>query len=132
MRNGMGRLGGMQRGRFLTVNPESRRCVRFTAKSLSVSDEFRVLGLTPLASKSDVKHAYKRLALKYHPDVIREENSRHKPDIFKDIKSAYESLMEKFEEEEESRAAEYYEDEFDEWEEWMGFEGGIPAVYNPS
>ncbi|XP_077231859.1 chaperone DnaJ-domain superfamily protein [Tasmannia lanceolata] len=132
MRNGTGRL----HGRFLSYNPESCRCIRFPARSLSFSHEYSVLGLTPFASKSDIKHAYKRLALKYHPDVIKVGNWGEKQNIFKEIKSAYQSLMDKLEEEEEeeesSRVTEGYEDEYDEWEEWMGFEGGIPIIYNPS
>ncbi|KAK9167732.1 hypothetical protein Scep_002923 [Stephania cephalantha] len=126
-------------------NPKSDRCFRFPARSRPFSDDFSVLGLSPFASKFDVKQAYKRLALKYHPDVIRGDNLRDKQDMFKDIKSAYEvlfgsvyalacrrrdteySLMNKFEVEE-SQVDHY--DEYDDWEEWMGFEGGTPVVYN--
>ncbi|MCL7047899.1 hypothetical protein MKW94_011358, partial [Papaver nudicaule] len=42
----------------------TQRCLRFPTRSLPYSDEFSLLGLTPYASKADVKHAYKRLALK--------------------------------------------------------------------
>ncbi|KAL5704131.1 hypothetical protein ACHQM5_022603 [Ranunculus cassubicifolius] len=134
IRNGL--LGGMQhqKGRCLwTRTPPSSsnkngRCATFPVRSsMPVSDEFAVLGLTPFASKSDVKHAYKRLALKYHPDVIKEDNGQEKQEVFREIKSAYESLMEKFEVEE-LQTTEYEYD--DEWEEWMGFEGGVPIVYN--
>ncbi|XP_042475812.1 chaperone protein DnaJ isoform X1 [Macadamia integrifolia] len=134
MRNhGSGGLGGrgMQKLRFLTANPKSSRCVRFPTRSLRFSDEFAVLGLTPFASKADVKQAYKRLALKYHPDVMKGENLPEKQDIFREIKSSYESLMDKFEEEEQQVQMDYY-DEYDEWDEWMGFEGGMPMVYNSS
>ncbi|KAK9162091.1 hypothetical protein Syun_002993 [Stephania yunnanensis] len=110
-----------------TSNPKSDRCFRFPARSRPFSDDFSVLGLSPFASKFDVKQAYKRLALKYHPDVIRGDNLRGKQEMFKDIKSAYESLMNKFEVEE-SQVDHY--DEYDDWEEWMGFEGGTPVVYN--
>ncbi|RWR90354.1 chaperone protein dnaJ 8, chloroplastic isoform X2 [Cinnamomum micranthum f. kanehirae] len=134
MRNFTGRLGGggMQRGRFLQPRDEPRRCARFPTRSLSFSDEYSVLGLTPFASKTDVKRAYKRLALKYHPDVIRNDTEREKHKAFTDIKSAYESLMDRFEEKEESEAMDGCYDEYDEWDEWMGFEGGMPVIYNPS
>lgn len=65
MRNVTGRLyGGVKSGRFLPLRHESRRCVRFPARSLSFSDDYSALGLSPFASKTDVKRAYKRLALK--------------------------------------------------------------------
>ncbi|XP_042475813.1 chaperone protein DnaJ isoform X2 [Macadamia integrifolia] len=98
MRNhGSGGLGGrgMQKLRFLTANPKSSRCVRFPTRSLRFSDEFAVLGLTPFASKADVKQAYKRLALKYHPDVMKGENLPEKQDIFREIKSSYEKQLRK-------------------------------------
>lgn len=88
---------------------------------------YAVLGLTPFASKSDVKQAYKSLALKYHPDVYKGEDSPAKP--FTEIKSAYECLMQKFDEDELQTGKDF--DEYDDWEEWMGFEGGVPVIYNP-
>ncbi|XVE60747.1 hypothetical protein DITRI_Ditri05aG0152200 [Diplodiscus trichospermus] len=54
---------------------------------------YAVLGLTPFASKSDVKQAYKRLALKYHPDVHKGEDVPAKDKAFLEIKSAYELHM---------------------------------------
>lgn len=43
--------------------------------------------------------------------------------------------MHKFQEDEEAVKSQMQRvrglDEYDEWEEWMGFEGGIPVVYNP-
>ncbi|KAI3943462.1 hypothetical protein MKW92_012747 [Papaver armeniacum] len=53
-------------------------------------------------------------------------------ETFKEIKSAYETLMDRFEVEEETPESVEDYDEFDEWDEWMGFEGGIPVIYNPS
>ncbi|KAK9095893.1 hypothetical protein Sjap_021390 [Stephania japonica] len=127
MRIGFGGARRAHNTTFWTSNSKSDRCVRFPARSRPFSDEFSVLGLSPFSSKFDVKQAYKRLALKYHPDVIRGENLREKQELFKEIKSAYESLMDKFEVEE-SQVDHY--DEYDDWEEWMGFEGGTPVVYN--
>ncbi|KAF9608528.1 hypothetical protein IFM89_009894 [Coptis chinensis] len=132
IRNGLG--GMQQRGRCLWTssnNKKFERGISFQTRSLPISDAFAVLGLTPFASKSDVKHAYKRLALKFHPDVIKEDNVNEKQKTFKEIKSAYESLMEKFEVEEELLTTDGY-DEYDEWDEWMGFEGGIPVIFNTS
>ncbi|KAL5982935.1 hypothetical protein ACLOJK_017014 [Asimina triloba] len=124
MKTGASRLGAMQTAGFLPLKSESRRCVRFTTKAITVTQQFGVLGLTPWASKSDVKQAYKRLALKYHPDVLRGDNYQDKQEFFKDIKSAYENLMVKFEENEATAAAySRYDDE-----EWLGYEAGIPVV----
>ena len=46
-----------------------------------------VLGLRPDASKSEVKSAYRKLALKYHPD-----RAPHNEDKFVAVQEAYESL----------------------------------------
>ncbi|CAF2196562.1 unnamed protein product [Brassica napus] len=84
---------------------------------------YTVLGLTPFPSQAEVKRAFKRLALKYHPDVQKGQEKD-----FKEIISAYECLMQKFESQEEEEVEEITElDATDEWEEWMGFEGGIPS-----
>nr|XP_019708421.1 dnaJ homolog subfamily B member 12 isoform X3 [Elaeis guineensis] len=88
---GNGSAGGGGGGGLFSRSPESRRCVRFPARSLPFSGEFATLGLTPSASKSDVKRAYKRLALKYHPDVMRGEKGVQEEEAFKEIKSAYET-----------------------------------------
>ncbi|KAK6246568.1 DnaJ domain - like 10 [Theobroma cacao] len=90
---------------------------------------YALLGLTPFASKSDVKQAYKRLALKYHPDVYKGEDVPGKDKAFREIKSAYECLMQKYEADELQTEKDF--DEYDDWEEWMGFEGGIPVTINP-
>ncbi|KAK9743281.1 hypothetical protein RND81_03G228800 [Saponaria officinalis] len=133
MMNGNGRLKGIQRLGFLTTttttNCSPRRCVRFPTRCLSDFNDYAVLGLTPFASKSDVKFAYKRLALKCHPDVIKGEHLGEKNQTFREIKSAYESIMQKLEEEEELQTMQSYDD-YDEWDEWMGFEGGMPASFN--
>ncbi|KAL9250135.1 V-type proton ATPase subunit G-like protein [Drosera capensis] len=151
-----------------SVRFPTTRCAAATAKY--VNDHYAVLGLSPFASKLDVKRAYKRLALKHHPDVVRSGTVVEKVETFQEIKLAYEvdlivstvscfgatlftmkvwidvvgmveiiteksmdisdvinSLMQKFEEEEEQRTMKAYEEE---WEEWMGFEGGIPVTAN--
>ncbi|GAB4844797.1 hypothetical protein Ancab_038184 [Ancistrocladus abbreviatus] len=135
MTNGSnGGLKGIHKTSFATTTTSSqscrRRCVRFPTRCLSDFSDYAILGLSPFASKSDVKQAYKRLALKYHPDVIRGENVVEKHEMFREIKSAYESIIQKFEEEEEESQVMRDYDEFGEWDEWMGFEGGIPATYN--
>ncbi|KAF7075819.1 hypothetical protein CFC21_080562 [Triticum aestivum] len=51
---------------------------------------YEVLGVAPSAAPADIKRAYRRLALKYHPDVNKEGNAQEK---FLRIKHAYNTLM---------------------------------------
>ncbi|KAL3693023.1 hypothetical protein R1sor_006674 [Riccia sorocarpa] len=100
-------------------------------------DPFSTLGVDESASKSEVKHVYRRLALQYHPDVCRGD---HCALMFTQINLAYEKIMDYISsppEEDDSYDANpdgFYgvgEDAWDEWEEWMGWEGaGICTDYS--
>lgn len=50
---------------------------------------YEVLGINKNASKTEIKNAYRKLALKYHPDRNKNPDSETK---FKDINNAYEIL----------------------------------------
>ncbi|XP_048545254.1 chaperone protein dnaJ 8, chloroplastic-like [Triticum urartu] len=52
-------------------------------------DHYRTLRLAPGASRGEVKKAFHRLALQYHPDVARQENSID----FERINAAYQTVM---------------------------------------
>ncbi|UJR21990.1 hypothetical protein I4U23_025058 [Adineta vaga] len=52
-------------------------------------DYYKILGLTKGASDDDIKKAYRKLALKYHPDKNKEAGAEEK---FKSIAEAYEIL----------------------------------------
>lgn len=54
-------------------------------------DLYEVLGLEKNASDKDIKRAYKRLAMKHHPDR-NQENKEESESKFKEIKEAYEVL----------------------------------------
>lgn len=50
---------------------------------------YTVLGISPNATSSDVKRAYRLLARKYHPDVSKDSKAG---EVFKSIRHAYEVL----------------------------------------
>ena len=49
-------------------------------------DYYEVLGVDKTANEKEIKKAYRKLAMKYHPDVSEEEGSEEK---FKEISEAY-------------------------------------------
>ncbi|MGB1199761.1 MAG: molecular chaperone DnaJ [Thalassotalea sp.] len=57
---------------------------------MSKRDYYEVLAVAKDASERDIKKAYKRLAMKYHPD--RTQGDKAKEETFKEIKEAYEIL----------------------------------------
>ena len=56
-----------------------------------MKDYYYFLGIPQNASAEDIKKAYRKLSLKYHPD--KNENDDFFSDRFKEIKEAYETLM---------------------------------------
>lgn len=52
-------------------------------------DYYEVLGIGRTASEDDIRKAYRRLALQYHPDRNREPGAA---EMFKEVKEAYEIL----------------------------------------
>lgn len=55
-------------------------------------DYYRILGLTKGASDDDIKRAYRKLALKFHPDKNKAPGAEEK---FKEVAEAYEVLSDK-------------------------------------
>ena len=52
-------------------------------------DYYKILGLSRGASEEDIKKAYRKMALKYHPDKNKTAGAEEK---FKEIAEAYEVL----------------------------------------
>ena len=55
---------------------------------MSKRDYYETLGIDKSASERDIKKAYKRLAMKYHPD--RTAGDKAKEETFKELQEAHE------------------------------------------
>lgn len=56
---------------------------------MSKRDYYEVLGVSRKATDTDIKKSFRKLAMKYHPDVNKEDDAEEK---FKEINEAYEVL----------------------------------------
>lgn len=55
-------------------------------------DYYKILGISRNATDEDIKKAYRKLALKYHPDKNKAKDAEEK---FKEVAEAYEVLSDK-------------------------------------
>lgn len=90
------------------INPKELRCLHRIAGYLGVSDKdfkeiklgfgsqsgpYAVLGLDDTASFEEVKVAYRKMVLKYHPDKRGEEVSEEEAALkFREVKRAFDSI----------------------------------------
>ena len=66
-----------------------------TSKQTYTKDAYKILGITNKATDEEVKKAYRRLAMKYHPDKVEglgEEVKRNAEAQFREINEAYENI----------------------------------------
>lgn len=89
---------GISHSDYLSVAQRHSRGSSSTASTASHSDlagDYRTLGLEPDATDDDVKRAYRRLAMKYHPDKVAtlgEDVRKNAEAQFRTINQAYESI----------------------------------------
>jgi len=70
---------------------KSLRDAKLAQKKARRKDYYKILGVAKNATEDDIKRAYKKLALKWHPDKNSEtpEALKHAEAMFKDIGEAY-------------------------------------------
>ena len=59
---------------------------------MSKRDYYEALGVPKNASEEEIKKAYRKLAMKHHPDRNQGDSAKGAEDKFKEIKEAYEML----------------------------------------
>ncbi|XP_043201089.1 dnaJ homolog subfamily B member 9-like [Amphibalanus amphitrite] len=64
-------------------------CFAQACSVLGKKDYYKVLGVSKSASEKEIKKAFRKLALKYHPDKNKEEGASEK---FREISESYEVL----------------------------------------
>ncbi|MBI3894151.1 MAG: DnaJ domain-containing protein, partial [Candidatus Wallbacteria bacterium] len=53
-------------------------------------DYYEVLGVARNAGDDDIKKAFRKLAMKYHPDRAAAGDHKHSEEMFKELNEAYE------------------------------------------
>jgi molecular chaperone DnaJ len=60
---------------------------------MSKRDLYEILGVAKNASEDEIKKAYRKLAMKFHPDRNQGDKTKDSEEKFKEVKQAYEILM---------------------------------------
>ncbi|CAN0919798.1 Chaperone protein dnaJ 8, chloroplastic [Linum grandiflorum] len=121
------RCGGSSSSSWKNVAGRRNSSRMFCVSSSLVNDPYKTLRIKPGASESEVKKAFRKLALQYHPDVCRGSNCGVKFSLINEAYNVMTSinpsptiipfLIEAATPEPEP------EPEYELWEEWMGWEG---------
>ena len=59
---------------------------------LGDDDPYSILGITNVATTNEIKKAYRRMALKWHPDRYPDDEKEAAADEFKKVQAAYVEL----------------------------------------
>jgi len=87
---------------------------------MEYKDYYKILGVDRKASEDEIKRAYRKLALKYHPD--RNPDNKQAEDKFKEINEAYQVLSD-------PTKRDRYEQLGDSYARWQQH-GGAPGGFN--
>ncbi|KAI3785968.1 hypothetical protein L1987_45094 [Smallanthus sonchifolius] len=130
-----GNLRNTRRKKAVKGDRRFRVGVTCVSSSPLASDPYKTLSIRPDASESEIKKAFRQLALKYHPDVCRGSNCAVQ---FHEINEAYDMVMSNLRDETSVAEMDMYgpsdagidepmrgmdDPDWDMWEEWMGWEG---------
>jgi DnaJ like chaperone protein len=84
---------------YMNINPYDFESIKsmFLAKGgVSSEQHYTVLGITKQATDTEVKKAYRKMAVKYHPDKLQgvsEDIKKLAEEKFLKVKEAYEQIM---------------------------------------
>ena len=84
---------------YMNINPYDFESIKsmIVAKGSSDSEKwYKILGLTKNAAAADVKKAYRKMAVKYHPDKligVSEDIKNLAEEKFRAVQEAYEQIM---------------------------------------
>lgn len=84
-----------QFGRYNNNGGSSNGNNNYSSNSYSSESNYKILGITPSATDEEVKKAYRKMAIKYHPDKVAtlgEDVQKAAEEKFKTISQAYEAI----------------------------------------
>ena len=90
------RISNLESRTFIQIDTQATErsnlvvAINLVTQNMSKRDFYEVLGVSRDASERDIKKAYKRLAMKFHPD--RNQGDESAAEKFKEVKVAYEIL----------------------------------------
>jgi DnaJ-class molecular chaperone len=102
---------------------------------MDYKDYYKILGVERNASEDDIRKAYRKLAMQYHPD--RNPNDKQAEERFKEINEAYQALSDPKKRQHYDQLGSDYSQwqqrgapgDFN-WDQYGGFPGGVRVEYN--